>query len=1131
MKKNKKKILLIILLLLPIFIASVSATWMILSKTVFAPRYNPNGNSILYKAFNNQNVDYNGNAQGPVSTDPLVDNANVSFSYRKAKSITAYTSGLPENAGEYDILIKDNKDVYIDDVVRFTINKATPEITAPTLDKDTIYEGESVGFSGGSATGVKGETISGSFSYTNSAGTAGLVYGDNTTNPFSTTVSFTFTSTNENYKTVEGINVQVTLLAVAYISGSPNKYYGKIETALSASSSGQTIYVIPGTTPSITSSCSIKSGVTLCMPYEGTTWDFGDPTTSLTDSFIDSNITYVNKYRVTYVSLIGSTLTIESGGNLYIGGKFRAKGICGSYTELALDDSSHIDVYGTLINYGYIKEIYGKNPYQSDYDDVAEKYDNEIDQNRYIEVFSGAFLKNALAVYNSLGASYLSGLNDLGICPVDTFDFPNAQTYIKINAGATIQAQAKILVTASSATQAVNETATIISNQTYATNYSLKPLFYLESGYMSIENCPENVLYSNVNSKTIININGTINVGYLYINLKAAEINTSNMFLPIGYKFKIFIKSGGILTSDYKIKFLPGATLYVESQALANLNSDTIFYKAGALDDISNTYPKSQSDAVCINDGSIILGSSSHFGGHVSTNSGDGTALIDTTKISSSNLTATSNEGNANVVIKVESTGDFYIDETDSIETKLIASGQSIYSRNDGKLCWANGFVNTYKLIVNVVNTNGYTYPAIAFKVFGYDSSGGNEVLMSSQGRYEMDLGTYEYYFEPNQQFKIYEFDRADNITFTSQNGSSYSFTNGTKYNILGDIEVTIVAGEGIQMWFTSTGKSGNGGSTKTIYESSTQNGTFEELITAGESGATVKFVIGKNKYFKYKYTKGTGLASVKGIYKFTGHTETNTTTTGATLVSAKNSSTSNAILADAEYSLLAYMEDSTCLIEGTLITMGDGTQKKIEDIKTGDYVKVFNHETGTIDTSFIVVNVHENTEQVKTTIMNLMFDNGQRTRISFEHGFFDIDLNEYVYINMDNYLSMIGHRFYMLDGSIITLTDVYITEEYVKVFSPVTYKHLNIFSDNLLSVGGDLRGLFNIFELDDEMKIDIDKMNADIEKYGLYTYEEWSEYLTYEQFVAFNVKYLKVSIGKGLVTKEEIMRYIYSYL
>lgn len=210
---------------------------------------------------------------------------------------------------------------------------------------------------------------------------------------------------------------------------------------------------------------------------------------------------------------------------------------------------------------------------------------------------------------------------------------------------------------------------------------------------------------------------------------------------------------------------------------------------------------------------------------------------------------------------------------------------------------------------------------------------------------------------------------------------------------------------------------------------------------------------------------------------------------------------------------------------------MADGTQKKVEDLRIGDKVLVFNHETGKLDISIVAANVHNGEEDRYATIINLVFNNGQKTRISFEHGFFDIDLNEYVYINENNYLSMIGHRFYTVDGSILTLSNAYITEENVKVYSPVTYKHLNIFSDNLLSIGGDLRGLFNIFELDEDMKVDVEKMNEDIEKYGLYTYDEWKEYLTYEQFVAFNAKYLKVSIGKGLVTKEEILRYIECYL
>lgn len=224
-------------------------------------------------------------------------------------------------------------------------------------------------------------------------------------------------------------------------------------------------------------------------------------------------------------------------------------------------------------------------------------------------------------------------------------------------------------------------------------------------------------------------------------------------------------------------------------------------------------------------------------------------------------------------------------------------------------------------------------------------------------------------------------------------------------------------------------------------------------------------------------------------------------------------------------------ISSQTCIVEGTLISMADGSYKKVEDLKVGDLVLVFNHETGKIDVSPVIVNVHDTEASKLITIINLVFSNGQTTRISFEHGFFDADLNKYVYINNQNYEEMIGHSFYAIDGSIVTLVDTYITEENVKVFSPVSYKHLNIFADDLLSIGGDINGLFNIFELNKNMTLNIEKFNEDIQKYGLYEYSEWCEYLTYEQFIAFNVKYLKVSVGKGLVTIDDILRYIDEYL
>ena len=62
-------------------------------------------------------------------------------------------------------------------------------------------------------------------------------------------------------------------------------------------------------------------------------------------------------------------------------------------------------------------------------------------------------------------------------------------------------------------------------------------------------------------------------------------------------------------------------------------------------------------------------------------------------------------------------------------------------------------------------------------------------------------------------------------------------------------------------------------------------------------------------------------------------------------------------------------------------------------------------------------------------------------------------------------------------------------------------------------------------------MKINQELKEIDIMKYGLYTYEEWKEHFTYEQFIAFNVKYFKISIGKGLFTEEDIYYYIEKHL
>ena len=217
-----------------------------------------------------------------------------------------------------------------------------------------------------------------------------------------------------------------------------------------------------------------------------------------------------------------------------------------------------------------------------------------------------------------------------------------------------------------------------------------------------------------------------------------------------------------------------------------------------------------------------------------------------------------------------------------------------------------------------------------------------------------------------------------------------------------------------------------------------------------------------------------------------------------------------------------------SCLLPGTMITMADGTKKPVEQIQPGDMLKVFNHYTGEYDVSPVVFNDSEPKQDV--IVINLEFSNGSYIGVVAEHGFFDLDLMKYVYIDEYNYNDYVGHRFYSDGNSIVTLNRAYITTQYTEVYSPVTAYHLNYFTEDILSMPGGIEGLFNIFEYDDNLKYNEELMKQDIEKYGLYTYDDFKDYCSYEFYQAFPAEYLKVAVGKGYITFDEIIYLINRY-
>ena len=223
----------------------------------------------------------------------------------------------------------------------------------------------------------------------------------------------------------------------------------------------------------------------------------------------------------------------------------------------------------------------------------------------------------------------------------------------------------------------------------------------------------------------------------------------------------------------------------------------------------------------------------------------------------------------------------------------------------------------------------------------------------------------------------------------------------------------------------------------------------------------------------------------------------------------------------------------SGCVTPDTLITLADGTLVRVDSLKGDELLLVWNLETGTFDFAPIMFVDSEPNEEVE--VVRLIFSDGTEVCVIYEHGFWDYDLNKYVYLD-ENAAEYIGHSFAKQNGDSlerVQLVDVVLEREVTTAWSPVTVGHLCYFVNGMLSMPGGVGGLFNIFDVDSEtMTYDYAAIERDIEKYGLYTYEELNALapLSRDMFEAAGGVYLKISIGKGNLTEEELIYMIERY-
>jgi uncharacterized repeat protein (TIGR02543 family) len=241
--------------------------------------------------------------------------------------------------------------------------------------------------------------------------------------------------------------------------------------------------------------------------------------------------------------------------------------------------------------------------------------------------------------------------------------------------------------------------------------------------------------------------------------------------------------------------------------------------------------------------------------------------------------------------------------------------------------------------------------------------------------------------------------------------------------------------------------------------------------------------------------------------------------------ISYSNLTTTNG----ASIKIVAIFTQPSCVASGTMITLADGTQKAVENLDGTEMLLVWNLYTGQFDAAPILF-IDSHGEKIYN-IIHLYFSDGTDVKVIDEHGFWDYDLNKYIYLTKGNASEFIGHWFNKIDDK-VQLIDVVFKQEFTIAWSPITYGHFNYYVNGMLSVPAKTDKLLNIFNVDTEtMQYNQEQFNADIEQYGLFDYEsDFAGIIPSEIFDAFNAQYLKIAMAKGYLTEEELLTLIEEY-
>lgn len=222
-----------------------------------------------------------------------------------------------------------------------------------------------------------------------------------------------------------------------------------------------------------------------------------------------------------------------------------------------------------------------------------------------------------------------------------------------------------------------------------------------------------------------------------------------------------------------------------------------------------------------------------------------------------------------------------------------------------------------------------------------------------------------------------------------------------------------------------------------------------------------------------------------------------------------------------------------SCITGDTKVKLSDGKEIPVSELKEDDKIQAWDFESGNV-VAVPLTAFFRRKRKYGADIIRVDFEDGSSVGVIKEHLFFDLDEKKFVAINADSQ-NFIGHEFAKVtdNGKVIPVKvkAIYFDGKAEMTYAPQCEGHLNFIAEGFITGNDGQLAICNRFDFNtDTMTYDLDKKKADLEKYGILDYEKLKDIVSKEFFDSNHIEEFSVSIGKGLISEQELREYLSMY-